>query len=198
MKHKAPYIYIVDDNTVSLKILQKKIRKAIHCNIRTFTTAEECLRTINLRLPDLVLADYYLDTEYKRIMNGDDLLCILKKRHPALPVIIYSSTDSIKLVVQLIKDGAQDFIPRNENFIPEITKIAAQQIKQKKTSTNYRSTLLKWLIIVVLLITGYFILSQYKTEWLSYFIVLSILALIITTICLKQRSQSPVRYKPKN
>lgn len=129
MKTTKPYIYIVDDNIVSLKIIQKKIKGILDCNIRTFTNAEDCYRTVQFRTPDLILADYYLDSMYNQRMNGDDLLNKVKYYNHNIPVIIYSSTESFKLAVRLVKLGADDFIPRNDDFIPELLEVVEKHFK---------------------------------------------------------------------
>ena len=131
MKSKIPYIYVVDDNVLNLKVIQKSIRKHNNCNIRIFTSAEECLRTVNLRVPDLILADYYLDSGYNNCINGDELLCKIKKQQPALHVIMYSSIEDFNLIVNMIKAGAQDFIPRDKDFINAITNATTKNIGKK-------------------------------------------------------------------
>lgn len=177
MRSKVPYVYIVDDNTISLKILQKKIRRTIGCNVRIFTTAEECIRTIELRMPKLVLADYYLDSDYKKRMNGDDLLQKIRLKYPQLPVIMYSSTDSVKLVVQLIKSGAQDFIPRNTNFIPEITRATACYVNRKTFNRKLKKALIRYSGFILGFAALYTVTYYYKPEWLIYLGLFSVFIL---------------------
>ena len=171
-------MYIVDDNSISLKIIQKSITKRLDCNVRTFSTAEECIRTIELRTPNLVVADYYLDSDYRKRMNGDDLLRKIKQKHPQVPVIMYSSIDSIKLVVELIKSGAQDFIPRNKNFIPEITKATASQINKKKLNIKIKKIVFKTGFILLLAILCYAFVFNKNSDWLIYTGLLSLIAIV--------------------
>lgn len=103
MRTIRPYIYIVDDNKLSLKALQHSLKKSTDYNVRTFASAEECLRIIKLRTPALVIADLNLNSEAPENMNGDKFLNILRDFDSKLPVIIYSSNDSIEGVYKEIE-----------------------------------------------------------------------------------------------
>ncbi|MGE0560454.1 MAG: response regulator [Flavobacteriales bacterium] len=144
MKSSIPYIYVVDDNSISLKIIQKKIKEILDCNVRTYTTAEECYRTIQYRTPDLILSDYYLDSEFNKRMNGDDFLNKVKYLNPHIPIIIYSSTKSFKLAIRLIKLGAEDFIPRTDNFIEELVEVVEKHFNNTEAKPFLKDFLSKF------------------------------------------------------
>ncbi|MCB0408798.1 MAG: response regulator [Flavobacteriales bacterium] len=179
MKSKKPYVYVVDDNSISLKIIQKSIIKAIDCNVRTFTTAEDCIRMIELRTPNLVLADYYLDSDFEKRMNGDDMLDKIKQMHPELPVIMYSSTDSVKLIVQLVKHGAQDFIPRDKNFIPALTKATAKSIRHKNSFSLFKNSTFGIIYSIIFIAITYMVLNYYNVAWTAYIFISIILISMI-------------------
>ncbi len=144
MQNNKPYIYIVDDNSISLKIIQKRIKEILDCNIRTYTSAEDCYRTIKYRSPDLILSDYYLDSTFNNRMNGDDFLNKVKCLDPHIPIIIYSSTKSFKLAVKLIKLGAEDFIPRTDNFIAELLEVVENHFNNSKAKPFLKDFLSKF------------------------------------------------------
>ncbi|MCB9363819.1 MAG: response regulator [Flavobacteriales bacterium] len=183
MFFKPPYVYIVDDNSISLKILQKKIMAIIKCRVRTFTTAEECLQTIELRKPKLIIADYYLDSAYKKRMNGDSLLSKVKVKYPKIPVIMYSSTDSIKLIVQLIKLGANDFIPRDKSFITEVTKAAS--VCLNKRTLSFKTLSSKYIGFVTFLLILFLITYYINPEWLLHLGLFSVFILIVLRVSMK-------------
>ncbi len=68
---------------------------------------EEALETCRLKKPDLVLCDLEMP-----VMDGLELLEILRKEFPELPVIIVSGTDRIKSVIDALRIGACDFIAK--------------------------------------------------------------------------------------
>lgn len=165
MKTKVPYVYIVDDDVVSLKVLLNKIRSSANCNVRTFTSAEECLRISKVRMPDLILADYYLDIGFNKQMNGDDLLQEVRKISPDVPVIMYSSTESLRVIVQIIKDGAQDFIPRDKNFIEDITAATINQINMLHPHEGLEKRIRSLLTFAFLTVTLFLVVDHYFRHW---------------------------------
>ena len=70
-------------------------------------TAEEALKKLESRVPEIVLLDIWLPG-----MDGIDALKEIKKRHPELPVIMISGHASIETAVKATKLGAYDFIEK--------------------------------------------------------------------------------------
>lgn len=128
MKSNSKYVYVVDDNKFNLTLLNKIIQNATNSHVRSFSNAEDCLKEIEKRVPDLILSDYYLDEGHDNKLNGDSLLKQIKSNHPNIPVIMYSSKKDIDMVVDLIKSGAADFIERDSVFVSKIKAAAEKAI----------------------------------------------------------------------
>src|SRR5438270_557970 len=63
-------IFIVDDDPLFLKALQLSISgKLPSAEIRIFQTGENCLQQMRLK-PDIVILDYYLNSEIPYAWNG--------------------------------------------------------------------------------------------------------------------------------
>jgi DNA-binding NtrC family response regulator len=150
MKSKLPYIYIVDDNVLTLKILRKNLMKGVGCKVRTFIKASECLRITGLREPSLIISDYYLTKETEPSFNGDRLLSELKEKHPSVPVIMYSSSNDTKLIVDVISHGAKNFIRSDINLVNRITKETSSYL-QKQAFFSKKYTLKTFAIIIFLI-----------------------------------------------
>lgn len=199
MKTKKPYIYIVDDNKVSLKLLQRKIKELTNYNVRTFVSAEECLRILQLRTPALILSDLNLDSEAPGNMNGDKFLKIIRNYDPQLPVIMYSSSNSIDVIMNLIKDGAKSFIPRNKNFVKEISSVTLNVLNYPngvKGDYSFRQVLVIGIVLMIIITTINFLLWRRSFPWLS---IISFL-LIASWVTHKgvQRSKDSLDIKLKN
>lgn len=117
MKTDKLTIFVVEDSPVALAAIRKELQQTVHCHVKGFTSAEECLYKMEQGLPDLILSDYFLDALYERKMNGDRMLALIKAKYPHIPIIMYSSENSIEVVIRLMKLGAVDFIPKEKNFI---------------------------------------------------------------------------------
>lgn len=99
-------ILVVDD--------EKDIRDALEgvlkdegFGVATAGSAEEALKKIEARTPDLILLDIWLPG-----MDGTDALKEIKKRFPSLPVIMISGHANIETAVRTTKLGAYDFIEK--------------------------------------------------------------------------------------
>ncbi len=71
--------------------------------------SDACLKEIRTRRPSLVILDIWLQGSP---IDGIDILKIIKKEHPDLPVIMFSGHGNIETAVQTIKAGAYDFIEK--------------------------------------------------------------------------------------
>lgn len=70
-------------------------------------SVSESLRVLSEQTPDLALLDVHLPDG-----NGLELLQLLKKKHPRLPVVMMSGQGTIDLALQAIRHGAQDFLEK--------------------------------------------------------------------------------------
>ncbi|MCB0395777.1 MAG: response regulator [Flavobacteriales bacterium] len=182
-------VYVVDDNRTNLEVIKHKLRANLGCKVRIFTTAEECLRNVAWRAPDLVLSDYNLDASYSHKMNGDRMLVQLKARHPSLPVIMYSSVNSVDLTVNLMKRGAVDFIPRDERFLKRMVGAVSGQIEYMLSGYREQRAIAGFVSLVVLLLSGLVVVSYAFTNWLPYYVASALFvgmggALVIPSITL--------------
>jgi DNA-binding NtrC family response regulator len=177
MKSKLPYIYIVDDNVLTLKILRKNLMKVIDCKVRTFIKASECLRITELREPSLIISDYYLTKEAEPSFNGDRLLSELKEKHPSIPVIMYSSSNDTKLIVDVISHGAKNFIPSDINLVKKVTKETSSYLEKQAIFSKKHT--LKTVAIILFLIMSIVIarLTNYQYASVAFLIILLVFIL---------------------
>lgn len=179
MKTQKTTVFVVDDSPVALAAITQEIQRTINCHVKGFTSAEDCIFKMEDELPDLILSDYYLDALYERKMNGDQLLARVKVKYPHIPVIMYSSGNSIEVVIRLMKLGAVDFIPKEKNFIKTIGGIASKQMN--KLSSDYET---KWMARGVLFALALFlgslaIIYAYIPSAVGYFFVGALVCLCI-------------------
>lgn len=178
----TPLIYVVDDSKLNLLTLKEKIRSKIDCRVRTFEGADECLRMIELRKPTLILADYMLDSSYSKTMNGDELLRIVQFKFPDVPVIMYSSKESVDVVVDLMKTGAVDFVKRDDRFIRKIETAVLRQLDELKDRAIEKRVKWMFLALGLLLIAGYLLVNFLAPDFILPYIVGSIFIALLLFI----------------
>ena len=76
---------------------------------REAATSDEALEAIRRRLPNLVILDIWLQDS---ALDGIEILDILSRDYPGLPVVMISGHGNIETAVASIKKGAYDFIEK--------------------------------------------------------------------------------------
>ena len=76
---KTKCIHIIDDDKVMLDILKHQLETIENVEIKTFSSAESCLNEM-IEKPDLVILDFYLDSENAENINGHEALGILRDK----------------------------------------------------------------------------------------------------------------------
>lgn len=166
-EEKSIKIFSVDDDKKHLLVLEEKLTKSLpyKISVENFETGEAVLQAMD-KNPDIVILDYYFDSENKNSATGIEVLKRLKSKQPQLPVIMMSHQDNIEVAVQCYDYGARDYVVKNEtayaraqiivrNVIHEILK--EQQLKKYKASVKTAYYVLTAFIIFQLVIIGYLI-----------------------------------------
>ncbi|GJL92854.1 sigma-54-dependent transcriptional regulator [Hyphococcus sp.] len=79
---------------------------------RMAANSTAALAAVRDRLPSLVVLDVWLQNSE---LDGIEILEVLKKQHPDLPVVIISGHGTIETAVAAIKKGAYDFVEKPFN-----------------------------------------------------------------------------------
>ena len=104
----ASEILIVDDEA-DIRDLISGILTDEGYETRVAADADAALREIRVRRPSLMVLDIWLEGSR---MDGNEILELVKKDHPDLPVIMISGHGNIEMAVNAIKKGAYDFIEK--------------------------------------------------------------------------------------
>ena len=104
----AAEILIVDDEA-DIRDLISGILTDEGYETRVAADADAALQEIRVRRPSLMVLDIWLEGSR---MDGNEILELVKKDHPDLPVIMISGHGNIEMAVNAIKKGAYDFIEK--------------------------------------------------------------------------------------
>lgn len=110
-----PKIFIVDDDSFSLEILNNHLLNLGFHSIECFSTAAALLENLSQN-PDLILLDYCMEES-----NGYELLKKIKEYDPSINVVIVSGQSDMHVTVELLNNGAFDYVVKGEKVIREIT-----------------------------------------------------------------------------
>ena len=104
----ASDILIVDDEADIREMVAGFLQDDGH-RTRLARDSDEALKAVEERRPQLVILDIWLQGSR---LDGLEVLNIIKKAHPDLPVVIISGHGNIETAVTAIKRGAYDYIEK--------------------------------------------------------------------------------------
>lgn len=131
-KSKIAYkIFIVEDNKLYSQVLKKQLVDN-HYQVKVFYNGRDCIASLDEQ-PDVITLDYTLPD-----MTGHEVLKEIQKKSPASNVIIISAQESINTAIELMKDGAYDYITKAADTREKLTNIIkniynSDQLKQENT-----------------------------------------------------------------
>lgn len=134
MKETSPIVLIVDDDpTVCLSL--KRLLRSVGLEARSFTSAQEFLRSERPDVPGCLVLDVRLPG-----LSGLDLQEELTTARIALPIIFVTGYGDIPMSVRAMKAGAVEFLtkPYREQ---ELLEAIQRGIEQNRAARHQRSEL---------------------------------------------------------
>jgi len=107
-------IFVIEDDPFLGGMIRKALEKIENVRVHHFMTPDECLSNLHLN-PDIVTIDYYMPG-----MNGMELMERIKNYNENIQCIIVSGQDKVDVVVEMYRQGAADYIIKNDNALANI------------------------------------------------------------------------------
>ncbi len=141
---KALQILLVEDNLTDVLLLEEAlIGGAFPSSSHTLTHVQrldDALRHLQDKGFDVALLDLGLPDS-----QGLETFARLQREHPAIPILILSGMDDDDLAVRAVKDGAQDFVVKNNLKDHRMDRTIRYAIERKRaeqrlltSETSYR------------------------------------------------------------
>ena len=136
----ASDILVVDDEADIRELVSGILEDEGH-RCRLARDSDEALKIIEERRPNLVILDIWLQGSR---LDGLEVLSIIKRIHPDLPVVIISGHGNIETAVTAIKRGAYDYIEKpfkaDRLVLVTLRALEASQLKREVRHLKERST----------------------------------------------------------
>lgn len=128
------FILLVEDEHFYATMILELLNKAGYDHVKHVDNGLECLLQVyEETVPDVIIMDQELG-----MVNGVEVLQKIRAYKPDLRVIFMSGQKDVKLAIQSIKQGAMDYIRKDENafdnLLPVLKKIEAE-IANKSAGT---------------------------------------------------------------
>ena len=129
-------ILIVDDER-DIRELVSDILKDEGYTTRLAANSDACEAEIEREEPALIILDIWLKDSR---LDGIDILKMVKRDHPGIPVVIISGHGNIEIAVAAIKQGAYDFIekPFNIDQLMVVIRRAMETSRLRRENTALR------------------------------------------------------------
>ncbi|MGE8942565.1 sigma-54-dependent transcriptional regulator [Leptospira interrogans] len=136
----ATDILVVDDEADIRELVSGILEDEGH-RCRLARDSDEALRAIEDRRPHLVILDIWLQGSR---LDGLEVLSIIKKVHPDLPVVIISGHGNIETAVTAIRRGAYDYIEKpfkaDRLLLVTMRALEASNLRREVKQLKERST----------------------------------------------------------
>jgi two-component system nitrogen regulation response regulator NtrX len=136
----AADILIVDDEADIRELIAGILEDEGH-RTRLARDSDEALRIIEERRPQLVILDIWLQGSR---LDGLEVLSVIKRTYPDLPVVIISGHGNVETAVTAIKRGAYDYIEKpfkaDRLVLVTLRALEASQLKREVRELKERST----------------------------------------------------------
>lgn len=125
-------ILVLEDADDDAKLVERALRVGgCDCSLQRVETRADYVRALGAEVPDVIVADYRLPT-----LDGRVALKLARELAPQVPVIIVTGAMQDDVAVELLRDGAADYIlkDRMSRLAPAIGRAldAAEQARQRQ------------------------------------------------------------------
>ena len=110
MESKAFKIFVVEDDEWYSRLLVHNLSLIPDYEIQSFANGKDCIQNLNQN-PDVITLDYRLPD-----MKGLEVLKQVKEINEDIQVVLISEQDDIEVVVELLKQGAYDYIVKSKDI----------------------------------------------------------------------------------
>lgn len=125
-------IFLVDDDFIFLEMLKETLVDNPSYTIVAFQSGEECVNHLHLS-PDVIVLDYYLNSENADAKNGLEILKEITSKNPEAKVIILSGQEDGDLVYKLIRENATDYVVKDDDAFENVKEAIEEIINEMES-----------------------------------------------------------------
>lgn len=149
-------IFIVEDNEMFAETLKIAVENMGY-STRVFHSGEQMIFSWD-EDPAMILLDYFIESPQGVAMNGNKILQFVRRISRNLPVVVLTSNTDVSQATEMLKLGAVDFIIKDEELLPNLTKTMTQvfeTVRIREAMAKNRMKIKKYrqrILIVVLIV----------------------------------------------
>lgn len=122
---------VADDHAVTRRGIKEILLEAYTaCEVTTVSTAEELMKEVSNGRWDVVISDINMPGR-----SGLEIITILKKEYPEIPVLILTMHSESEYAIRVIKSGGAGYLSKDDAIDEELIKAINQIIRGRKYIT---------------------------------------------------------------
>ena len=144
-------LYVVDDIDYYCKLVKINLEQVGYNNIEVFYNGEDVINKLKYDNPDCIILDHILSDNG---LNGNDVLSYITINNPNIKVIILSGQENIEVAANMIKQGAYDYIIKNDLafFNLKNTLYRLEDSVNQKEKTEWMDKRIKSLYLILIIL----------------------------------------------
>jgi DNA-binding NtrC family response regulator len=146
---RNPLIFVVIESPIYNNLVVGFLKSRRYKNLMSFNSGKDCLAHLNLN-PDIFVCSYSMDD-----MNGLELMKKVKSTLPETDFFFLSGQNDVEVAVNIIKQGASDYIVKNDKALAKLAKsidITVNTTKSVKVKEGFRLGVFGFFIILFIII----------------------------------------------
>jgi DNA-binding response OmpR family regulator len=122
-------IYVIEDSKIISEIIGYHMSEKFSCKALLFENADDAMKQLLLSPPELIILDYNFNYDSLNYSTGLDFLIELRKNN-TVPVIVFSGQRDDQIAKEIIKQGANDYIAKqDDDFLDSLLVSAENNLK---------------------------------------------------------------------
>ena len=110
-------VFLVDNDLITLNKYRQGLEDSDYKDIHLFLNGVICINNLHLK-PYIIFLNHPIDES-----SGFDVLKKIKQHHPNIYVVIMSNQENINLAVDVLRNGAFDYIVKGDNEISKMKNV---------------------------------------------------------------------------
>jgi PAS domain S-box-containing protein len=127
VESKRDIILILEDDAGVARLQQRRLERAGYAVIIA-ATPDEALGHLKRGGISLIVLDYHLGSE----MTGLEFCARLKSMGYDLPIVLVSGTASEATIIQALRVGVREFIPKTSNFLDDLPQAVGKVLERTR------------------------------------------------------------------
>jgi polysaccharide export outer membrane protein len=110
-------VFLVDHDLITLNKYRQGLENIGYKDIHLFLNGVICINNLHLK-PFIIFLNHPIDES-----SGFDVLKKIRQHHPNIYVVIMSNEENVNLAVDVVRNGAFDYIVKGDNEISKMSQV---------------------------------------------------------------------------